>query len=225
MNSKVIRFLLIIFLGISSNIFSANKKSVSKTSKMDKTMNNSSLKIAYVNLNKILTFDSALLPTSSKEWQKNYISLQESLSPIEVELKALEEKFEKGRNEFESLQKSGLASNEALQQKYEELAKLELELRKRLQEREQFAQEEIKKIQLKISPKIEKAIREIKIADNYNLVLRSEFVIDADQDMDITSQVLDIMNKQYTQENKEQESKEQNKEQNKKEELEKEENK
>lgn len=206
MNFKGIKLFLIIFLSFSINIFGANKKSNItkpkdiKASYMNKSTEKSEFTIAYVNLNKIITFDPSLLSSSSQEWQKHYILLQEALSPLEVELKALEEKFEKGRTEFESLQKSGLASNEALQQKYEDIARIELELRKKFQEREHFAQEEVKKIQLKMTPNIEKAIHEIRQDKGYTMVVRSEFVVEADPSLDITSDVLSIMNKSYLEE-------------------------
>ncbi len=210
MNSKVIRFLFIMLSAFSINASGIDKKSNQPTkpiktmdkNMMDQNTEKSALKIAYVNLNRVMTFDPGLLPSSSQEWQKNYALLQETLSPIEVELKALEDKFEKGRVEFESLQKSGLVSNEALQQKYEEVAKTELELRRRFQEREQFAQEEVKKIHLKMAPNIEKVIQEIREKHGYTMVLRSEFVIDADKNLDITSEVLSLMDKQYMQEAK-----------------------
>lgn len=207
MKFKMTNFLVIIFLvfSVSNELLSADKKSKLPKSKeracsMNKNIDNSSLKIAYVNINKIITFEPSLLPHSSAEWQKRYALLQDSLNPIELEIKAIEEEFEKGRKEFESLQKSGLASNEALQKKYEEMAKLEFNLRKRIQERDQYAQDEVKSIHSKILPSLEKAIHEIKVSRGYNFILRSEFVIEADAEFDITAEVLNLMNKQHSEE-------------------------
>ena len=215
MNFKAKLLLLLISVFCNNNIFYAkdtknknleenieygisnDKKSNKTKSVKEKSME---FKVAYVNINKIITFDPNLLPNSSQEWKKHYSLFQSKLEPVESELKDLQSKFEKGGQEFESLQKSGIASNEALQKKYEEVAKLEMNLRKRIQERDMFAQEEFKKIQAHMSPKIEKAIREIRLAKNYSMVIRSEFVMDADRSLDITEDVLNLMNKSYQEE-------------------------
>lgn len=167
-------------------------------------------KIAFVNINKIITLDPNILEKASYEWKELYNKLQVTIEPADKELKELEEKFEKVKKEFEDLQKSGVASNEALQRKYEEAARIELNLRKRLQERDQFVQNELNKAQLIVARKIEAAIKKLKAAQGWNMIIRGEYVIDADEYYDLTQEVLEIVNKEYLAEKakKEKEAKE-----------------
>ena len=80
-----------------------------------------------------------------------------------------------------------------------------------MREREQFAQDELKKIQFQLSPKIEKAIKEVRKAGGYQLVLRKEFVLDAEEGLDVTNDVLSIMNKEYQEEESKTKAKDQQK--------------
>lgn len=214
MKTRVVKFLFmsIMFTSIfSSFLFGATERKSSGSKQQDSKRTSMEPKNVYVDLTRILTFDPNLLSSSSLEWRKHYTKLQSMLEPIEGELKTLEEKFAKVKSEFESLQKSSVASNEALQSKYQEAAKAQVELEQRMREREQFAQDELKKIQFQLSPKIEKAIKEVRKAGGYQLVLRKEFVLDAEEGLDVTNDVLSIMNKEYQEEESKTKAKDQQK--------------
>lgn len=160
-------------------------------------------KIAFVDMRRIITTDAQSLSSVSHEWKDLFNKVLDTLKPADKELNELSDKFEKAKNEFESLQKSGLTSKEALGRKYEEAGRLEYELRARIQERDNYAQSELAKAQSQIGPKIENVIKTIKKNQGWNAILRSDLLLgDADSEFDVTEEVLSSLNNQYAQEKK-----------------------
>jgi Skp family chaperone for outer membrane proteins len=163
--------------------------------------------LAYVNIQKIITLDKNLLSRASDEWRNLYNKLQETLEPANKEIAKLEEAFEKGKSEFEQMQdsmKKGLVGQEALKRKYEDVGRLEYELRLRFQERETFAQNELNKAQAQVGPKLDKVVNEVRKARGLDMIIRAEVVLSAADDprFDITDDVLAKLNKDYAQEQK-----------------------
>lgn len=208
--NKLVRYTLMstLFAGVfSSNADAktANKPNIKESSHAVTT------KIAYVYLGRIMTIDSNALPKASTEWKDMFDKLQQSLEPVNAELQKLEERFKKGRTEFESLQKSGLSSREALQRKAEEMAKLEYELRQSMQEREEFAQRELNRMQSVIAPKVETILKKIKEDQGWDAIERGENLLLVTPKFDLTQQVLDQLNKQYAAEQEAKKKEEQKK--------------
>ncbi len=178
-----------------------NVKSKAPINKGTKSMTSAKTpKIAYVNVHKIITVESKHLSSSSAEWQDHFNKLQNTIAPADAEIRSLAEKFEKGKKEFMDLQNSKLASEAALKQKYEEVAKFQMDLQQRQYERNQFTDSELNKAHMQVMPKIEKAIKSLRQSQGWDLVLRGESVIDADTSFDLTQQALDILNKEYADE-------------------------
>ena len=196
--NKLVRYTLMstlfasVFSSNSDAPKGANKPTAKETAKAVPT------KTAYVYLGKIMTLDTNVLPKASFEWKEMFDKLQQSLEPVNGELQKLEEKYKKGRTEFESLQKSGLTSREALQRKAEELAKLEYELRGSMQEREEFAQRELNRMQGVLAPKIEAILKKIKEDQGWDAIERGENILLVSPKFDLTQQVLDQLNGHYT---------------------------
>lgn len=176
-----------------ANVSSNNKKAGSMETKRHASVS----KIAYLNIQKIMSVDSKTLPEVSKEWQDLYSNIEKVIDPANKEIESLKEKFESGKTEFETLQNSKLTSRDALQKKYEEVGKLELELRSRLEEREMFLQEELAKAQSIITPKVQKIVTRIKDEQGWDFVIRGELVLIENDRFDITKDVLKILDKEY----------------------------
>lgn len=157
-------------------------------------------KIAFVNVQKIVSFDPQTLGQASAEWRDLYGKIQEILEPAQKEIIDLRDKYEKGKKDFQGLQASGAASQEALKRKYEEVARIEYELSTRMQESEAFAQNEVKKAQAQLGPKLDKVINDIRLAQGWDLVLRGEVVLAGADQFDITDDVLAALNKGYAEE-------------------------
>lgn len=183
--------------GSSSNtrasVGSSNKKAGSMETKRHAAVS----KIAYLNIQKIMSVDARALPGVSKEWQDLYSNIEKVIDPANKEIETLKGNFESGKTEFEALQNSKLTSRDALQKKYEEVGKLELELRSRLEEREMFLQEELAKAQSIITPKVQKIVTRIKDEQGWDFVIRGELVLIENERFDITSDVLKILDKEY----------------------------
>jgi Skp family chaperone for outer membrane proteins len=213
-NKKINIFILSLLLTniITYNI-NADQKNQNKNQPIKNIKNSESkmiiqnIKIGFVNIQQIVSLDKNNLDKGSLEWKDLYNDLQKTIEPVKNELKELEEKYNKGRTEFENLHKSGICTKEALQKKYEEVGKLEYELRSRSQELENFAQSEIAKAQMIIGPKIDKTIAEIKTENGLDIILRGEIVLAASIEFDLTQQVINKLNKTYEKELKDIEEK------------------
>lgn len=199
MNNQIIRFSLLLSIGI---FFGSTHAELPK-SDMPKVESNKigkkamATKIAFVNLNRIVTIDPNLIKTASDEWREFYDDLQKKIQPVDEELRKLKDKFEKAKQEFEEMKKGGLMSNEAMQRQYEEAAKLEYELSRKGYDRDQFVREELEKGQKMVGPKIEKAVKELRINQGWDMVIRGEYILDAENKFDLTDQVLEKINKEF----------------------------
>ena len=154
-------------------------------------------KVAYVKVQRLVTMDNAQVKQTVEEWQELYSRIQKRVEPMYKELAELGEKFEKGKNEFEALRSGGLAKREALQNKYEEVARLEYELQRKLQERDNFENDELSKAQSQIVPKIKDAIKTIAIAEGWDAVTPADTMLYVDEQFDITEKVRAEVNKRY----------------------------
>lgn len=157
-------------------------------------------KIAFVNLQRILPTDERLFNQCSTEWQDYMTALRDTLRPLDEELQKLDEAYAKGRGEFESLQKSGMASQEAMGRKVEEMARLENQLRMKMAKREEMINAEINKAQGIIAPKLEGILNDLRTKEGWDMIIRSEALLSADNKFDRTDAVRDAINKQYTEE-------------------------
>ena len=127
----------------------------------------------------------------------------EILKPAQKESADLEAKIQEKRKEIEALQKSGVSSKEAIDEK---IAKEYLPLAQQLQGQSQqlrsFGDSELMKIHSTILPKIQKAADAVVKSQGWDFAINREAVIStisSGSRFNITSDVLEILNKQYVQ--------------------------
>jgi outer membrane protein len=158
-------------------------------------------KVALVDVRRIIAQDPEGLKNGSEEWKELFGKLQDTLKPAQREIAELEERYKKKASEFESLQKSGISSKDALRKKYEEeLAPLEFQLQNQMQQYQRFSYDELSKAQQIIGPKIEKVINSIRTAQGWDMIVNREAVISFNPRYDITQEVLELLNKQHAME-------------------------
>ncbi len=202
MKTRIISYLMLLsavsFLGISVGA-SAPKP---KDPKMTKT--GVSAKIAIVDIRRILTQDPQLLKDEasvSAEWRDLYTKLQDTLRPINEELTKLQQDYQTKIKEIEALQKSGVASRETLQKKYnDDIAPLEYKLQAQSQEIQQFANNELMRIQSIVGPKIQSASDEVCKAQGWDFALSRDIVtstVSSGSRYNITDDVVAVLNAAY----------------------------
>ncbi len=163
-----------------------------------------SAKIAVVDIRRMLAQDPQLLKDEasvSAEWRDLYSKLQDTLRPINEEITKLQQDYQTKIKELEALQKSGVASRETLQKRYtEELAPLEYRLQSQSQEIQQFANNELMKIQSIVGPKIQAATDEVCKAQGWDLALSRDIVtstVSSGSRFNITDDVVAVLNAAY----------------------------
>lgn len=153
---------------------------------------------AYVNTHEIITLDPNLLAGASHEWNDNYTNLKKLMEPVEREIQELGARLEKGKAEFESLQQSGIASQETLTEKYKEMYTLNTDLQKRTQELNQFAQERLAAAQSQLHPKVLQAIQDVAKEGSYQIVFDGMCILAAPGADNATPKVLAKINREYS---------------------------
>ena len=148
-----------------------------------------------------MTQDQQLLKDEasvSAEWRDLYTKFQDTLRPINEELTKLQQDFQTKEKELLALQKSGVASPQAVQERAsKELGPLYERIQSQSQEAQQFANNELMKIQQIIFPKIQKAIDEVCKAQGWDLALNREAVsstLSAGSRFNITEDVVTLLN-------------------------------
>lgn len=197
MNIQIKRLYIMIMLTSLTSFFSSSDAAVPGEGKKA-----SAPKIAYVNTHELITIDKKLVDKAVDEWRELFKKIESTMAPAEKEIKDLQDKFEKGKSDFESLQKSGVASEDALRKKYQDVSQVEVTFRKRYYDLEQFYQVEINKAQATVAPKIEKAIKELRKSQGWDMVIDGKTVIDADNNFNLTNDVKVKVNKVYQDEKK-----------------------
>lgn len=167
-----------------------------KTPTPKETMSTKST-FAFVNTHEIITLDQNLLAGASDEWRDSYNNLKKLMEPVEREIQDLATKLEQGKNEFESLQRSGIASQEALADKYKELYQMNTDLQSRSQEMNKVAQERLAATQTQLQPKVLKAIQEVAKEDGYHIIFDGMTILAAPGADNVTSKVLAKINRDY----------------------------
>lgn len=173
-----------------------------KDPKMTKT--GVSAKIAIVDIRRMLAQDPQLLKDNASvcaEWRDLYTKLQDTLRPINEEMKKLQDDYQTKIKELEALQKSGVASRETLQKRYsEEIAPMEYKLQAQSQELQQFANNELMKIQQIIGPKIQVATDEVCKAQGWDFAVSRDVVtttVSSGSRFNITEDVVASLNAAY----------------------------
>jgi len=152
---------------------------------------------AYVNTHEIITLDQTLLTKASDEWRDNYNNLKKIMEPVEREIQEIAGRLERGKTEFETLQQSGIASQETLTEKYKEMYTLNTDLQKRTQELNQFAQERLAAAQTQLHPKVLQAIQEVSKENSYQIVFDGMCILAAPGADNATAKVLEKINRDY----------------------------
>ncbi len=161
-------------------------------------------KIAVVDVRRMLTQDPQLLKEDasvSHEWRELYNTLQETLKPINDEMKTLQAQYQEKVQELEKLQKSGVSSQEALQKKYkEEVAPFEYRYQAQSQRVQNFSYAELNKIQGVVGPKIQKATDKVAQAQGWDFVISKDVIAStfaSGSRFNVTDDVLAIINADY----------------------------
>lgn len=158
-------------------------------------------KVGYVEMSRIICLDASMIDKGYEEWRDLFKDLESKVEPIDREIAQIEDEYKKGVADFEQLQKSGVASRERLENKAKEIDALAYKGTMRARERDMFYRQELGKRRASILPKVKKVIGEVRKAKGLNMVL-DEVVIDADEDLDLTLEVLKKLNKTYSEEQK-----------------------
>jgi outer membrane protein len=145
------------------------------------------VRIAVVDVNKILN-ESEEGKAAKKKMEGRYEELKKSIDAKQEEAKKLKEEIDK--------QKVMLASKEKLKEKEDALQAKVNDLRKMTQEGEREMQARQGEVTREILKRIETHVNAVVKAEKYDLVLeKSAGVVHVADSMDITSRVLDLMNK------------------------------
>lgn len=159
-------------------------------------------KIATINLQLIKPRDGQ--DAGALYWKDLINDLKEALKAGDSELQKLDENYAKGRKEIESLSKSNMATQDTLQRKAEDLYRLEQDLSMKMQKRQAFIAEELRKAEEVLDPKVEKILTAIRKEQGWDFVMRNEVIVsmDSSSKFDLTQQVLNALNSDYDKEKK-----------------------
>lgn len=196
----VFKLSLLTILGFTScNILPVDKPAVPQKNTKIAVKEAVNTKIAFINLNALLPMSDFNVSTASHEWRDLMLQLQDTLIPGTNELKQIEESYMKKCAEYESMQKTGVSSPDASRRKAEEIMRLEPQIQEKRQKYQKLITDEMKKIQEIVVPKIDSIIADIRIKQGWDMIARSEALMAADPRLDLTEQVVEILNKEYAQ--------------------------
>lgn len=154
-----------------------------------------SIKIAYLNMNDLMGPNS-----ESKEWTKLMNQISKDLEPGEKQLKEIYDQFTKDKAELESLKKSGIATEQKLEELSKKLDENAYKLQALDQRKQMFIQEEQRKSYAAFWPKVTECISEVKKEQGWNAVCSD--LIEVDAEFDITKEVVSKLNAKYDSEQK-----------------------
>lgn len=141
-------------------------------------------KIAYVNPMQAIS-ESKEVQASQMKMQSDFGEEQQRLQKLGAEITEIEKKLQKESMTLSDKEKKRLSNDrESKMLQYRQLSQL-------LQKQVQGEQEEIFK---QMQPKLMKAVQEIAEAQDYDMVLNIQAVVYADEEMDITRQVVQKLN-------------------------------
>lgn len=181
---------------------STKNSNAASSAKEGKKVNTVAAKFATVNLQLICPRDGQ--DTGALYWRDAINAIKESLKPGDAELQKKDEAYEKGRKEIESLAKSGMVTQEAMQKKAQDLYRQEQELNMSLQKRQQFIAEEMANAEKAFYPKLERVLNTIRKEQGLDMIFSSAVVISADANhkFDLTEQVRKMLDVEYETEKK-----------------------
>lgn len=141
-------------------------------------------KIAYVNPIQAIS-ESKEVQASQMKMQSDFGEEQQRLQSLRAEIGEIEQKLQKESMTLSDKEKKRLSNDrESKMLQYRQLSQL-------LQKQVQGEQEEIFK---QMQPKLMKAVEEIAEAQGYDVVLNIQAVVYADEEKDITRQVVQKLN-------------------------------
>lgn len=141
-------------------------------------------KIAYVNPMQAIS-ESKEVQASQMKMQSDFGEEQQRLQELRAEIGEIEQKLQKEDMTLSDKEKKRLRNDrESKMIEYRQLSQL-------LQKQVQGEQQEIFK---RMQPKLMKAVQEIAEEQNYDVVLNIQAVVYADEEMDITRQVVQKLN-------------------------------
>ena len=200
MKTRIISYtLLLSSCLVGASLIAAPTKKDSNTMK-----SGVSAKIAIVDIRRMLPQDPQLLKEEGSvahEWRDQFNKLQETLKPINEEMNKLQEDYQTKIKELEARQKSGVSSQEALQEKYrKEVSPLEYRIQAQSQQVQQFGNNELMRIQSLIGPKIQAATDEVCKSQGWDFAVTRDTVtssISQGSRFNITDDVLAVLNDAY----------------------------
>jgi Skp family chaperone for outer membrane proteins len=154
--------------------------------------------IGFVDYQQLMSLDQAGSNTAVDEWNDGVETVKESLKPFDEELKKLDSQYAKLAEEVKSMQKSELTSKAALQRKFEEVARLEQELRGKIQQREQIVNQKIGQLRDKVKPKIDIIVEDMFKTGEFEVILKvQQDAVLASPEANLTKRVFKKANERY----------------------------
>lgn len=145
------------------------------------------VKIGFVDLEKALSSSKAGA-AAKQEYEGEVKKISASLEMKKKELDELQEKFEKQRKSL---------SEDAREKKYEELVGLKKDLERSLQDSKESLRRKEGKLMGELLEKMRMVVKDVAEDEDYTMVFEkgAQAVLFADDDIDITSEVLSRFNK------------------------------
>ncbi len=162
-------------------------------------------KIAVVDMNQIMSIDPQSLSGTADEWRDLFKKIQDVVEPAQKELAQLQEEVMKKEKELQALEKSGVTSPEAFQ---ERIQKEYMPLRQRLEAQggklNQYFTQERYNAENTLRPKLEKAVDAVVEAQGWDFAIRKDMLPSrkVSNKFDITEEVLIILNRDYAESKK-----------------------
>jgi Skp family chaperone for outer membrane proteins len=162
-----------------------------------------SSKMAFFDIRQILPMENnADLSKASHEWRDFVEQLKTKIAPYEREIQDLEDTLRRGKTEFENLQKSQVASREALENKGEILMGIQRQWQLKMNEREQLVNQDVSKAQSALLPKLNTILDKIAADEGWDFIAHKEAFAYANNRYDLTDKILAVLNRNYDNEQK-----------------------
>lgn len=158
-------------------------------------------KVAYVDYQQLMALDKKNLTKAVDEWQDEISEVEQELKPLDQSLQNLDKKYADGITEIQSMRKSELTSQAAMQRKAQEVGQLEYQLRQKMQEREAVLNKKLSEARAKVKPKIDKVIDEVRQEQNWDIIFKvAQDAVSAKSEFNLTDTVRNKVNGNYSSE-------------------------
>lgn len=153
------------------------------------------LPVCFVEIARIMTPNVA--EAEALEWREAAQALQADLEGKYAKISAEQESYQKARAELENPAKNKWSSEESRDSKAQALVVKEAEITSEIKNLQKYHSRAVQKLQMDMHENIKKAAKEIRVQRNIGCVLPADITLDVDPKVDITKDVIDLLNKEY----------------------------